>query len=249
MTPPSISEEILGRDMIIYKRPLPPRNVTLEVFLIKTVDPQYNELVANSTLQTNESGWQVFHINNYNNTWVDRICVDVYVRVHFEESVMFLNTTELMDMFILDSLLPEEDDKTPLLTTFVYKHRNFHSLFRKKRLLRDDVSFLLEDKDRAKCSFQDRIVKLSEYLQMTVVYPEVANLGQCIGDSYMEQVGGTENEHQDSVAAVKRLHTGHCVPTQFEDLNVVVSEGIYTSVITLPKTVAKSCGWSTHDTY
>ena len=84
---------------------------------------------------------------------------------------------------------------------------------------------------------------------MRVVYPEVANLGQCIGDSYTQQVGGTENEDKDSVAAVERLHTSHCVPTKLEDLNVVVSEGDYISVITLPKAITTECGWGVHDTY
>lgn len=250
MSPPGTSEEILGRDLIIYKRPLSLQNVMLEVFLIEEVNQQWEELVANSTVQTNASGWQVFHIDTYSNvTGAGRICIDVYVRAHYEENVAFLNKTELMDMFVLDSYTPEEYDKTPLMTTFVYKHRNFQPLFRKKRLLQDVTSFLVEDKNKAECLFQDHIVNLSEYLQMRVVYREVANLGQCIGDSYTQQVGGTENEDKDSVAAVERLHTSHCVPTKLEDLNVVVSEGDYISVITLSKAITTECGWGVHDTY
>ena len=241
----SSNEIVLGADLIIHKK-LPQNKTfdTMDVFLIEYVGDSalHARMIADSTIPMNASGWLVFHVDNHTKITSRKdnelLCVNVYIRVNNESNVTtFLSASKLSQILTVD----RASCKEPFMTTFVYKNiSRTPQLFKKKRSLESHP--LTNNMKTSSCVRQKHVVNLSSYMHKPDVYPQKADVGQCVVTHDIKS--GEGKNITSSIDKDESIRRVKCLPTKFKGLDVIIRDETHSTSLTSPKIVVAECDWS-----
>ena len=266
---PRPNEVILGYDIVLYKRaPLKEEEeenitYTVEVFLIEQVNAteKWDQLLGHAIIQSDATGWQVFHIDSRHNDNDQQLCVNMYSRVGKNSTVQLLNTTIMKQMFVLSPSSLEDQNKSPQLIQYTKKitvtpvhYQPPPFPFFTKRSSPQHNTKVLRETQYEGCSVQNYTVSLSEHFGLPIISPVTANLGTCARmqhantedkDTLKESVltlKADEFEGQKSSEDHIHIETQwQCAAAEFEDLHVLVLVDDAVALTVLSDAVITKC--------
>ena len=210
---------------------------------------EWDQLLNHQVVDREATGWQVFHLTQRFSE-DQKMCVNLHVFIRVEENTSLLqlqNEIAIQEMFVLEASNPNEVSRHPLIALYVveplqlFPDRNFPFPFFGKRSLSE--TSVEERIPVRKCSIQDHVVNLSEYLGIPVLQPATVNVGACTDKATAQQPEAkADGEELADTSDNDRTISSYCRPVKFDGvLSLVHTEFSDVNIVYLPNVIVTKC--------